>query len=103
MDGTILSVIGVGVTLAAISWFGDRAICREISGLSSEIRSEISGLSSEIRSEISGPSSATRNEISGLRSELHALGERVARIEGQLARPPCFVEPPPRTDGEQAA
>ena len=73
MDGTILSVIGVGVALAAIILNGERAIC---------------------------------SEIGGLRGEVRALGERVARIEGQLAGPPRFLEPPTPTTpagGERAA
>ena len=84
MDGTILSVIGVGVALAAIILNGERAICSEINGLRSEFNSE----------------------IGGLRGEVRALGERVARIEGQLAGPPWFLEPPTPTTpsgGERAA
>ena len=77
MDGTVLSVIGVGVALAAIILNGQRAIRGEINGL--------------------------RGEINGLRAELRALGERVARIEGQLAGPPRFLFPPARGDDEEAA
>ena len=77
MDATILSVIGVGVALAAIILNGQRAFRVEIAGL--------------------------RGEIAGLRGDLHALGERVARIEGQLSGLPRFFEPPARKNTEQAA
>ena len=70
MDGTILSVVGVGVALAAIIVNGQRAI---------------------------------RAELASVRADLHTLGERVARIEGQLAGPPRFFGPPTRRDDEQAA
>ena len=91
MDPTVLSVIGVGVGLAALILNGQRTIRGEINGL----RGEIQGL----RSEMNG----LRSEMNGLRSELHALAERVARIEGQLAGPPRFLIPTDPRDGEQAA
>ena len=74
MDGAILSVIGVGVALAAIIVNGQGTMRAEF-----------------------------RAEISGLRRDLRALGERVARIEGQLAGPWRFIEPFTPTGGEGAA
>ena len=106
MDGTILSVIGVGVALAAIILNGQRAVRSEINGLRTEFRSDINGLRSEFNNELNGLRSeinGLRSEINGLRSEVRALGERVARIEGQLAGPPRFLGPRDPNDGEQAA
>ncbi len=81
MDPAVLSILGVGVALAAIVLNGQRT-------MRAEFRAEISAL---------------RAEVSALRADLHALGERVARIEGQLAGPPRFLEPPPPTDKGRVA
>ena len=99
MDPTILSVIGVGVALAAIILNGQLAIRAEIASVRTEIaavRTEIAAVRTEIRTEIAAvraeiASAQTeirteiRTEIATVRADIRSLSDRVARLEGAFA------------------
>ena len=92
MDPTILSVIGVGVALAAVILNGQRAlraeiaaIRTEIAAVRTEIRTEIAGVRTEIRTEIAGVRTEIRAEIAAVRADIRSLSDRVARLEGAFA------------------
>ena len=77
MDPTILSVIGVGVVLAALIVNGQRASRVEIASIRSELRTEIAAVRTEIAS--------VRTEVTAVRADIRTLSDRVARLEGAFA------------------
>ena len=75
----LIAVVSVGVSLAALILHGQRAATADRQAIRQELRQELQDV---------------RQELQGVRQDLHALGERVARLEGAfpfLAR----VEVPP--------
>ena len=95
MDPTILSVIGVGVALAAVILNGQRATRAEIAAVRTEIaavRTEIAAVRTEIRTEIAAVRTEIaavrteiRTEIAAVRADIRSLSDRVARLEGAFA------------------
>ena len=100
MDPTILSMIGVGVVLAALILNGQRAIRTEIASIRTEVRTEIASvrteiasIRTEIRTEIAGVRTEIasvqtglrteiRTEVAAIRADIRSLSDRVAHLEG---------------------
>ena len=91
----ILAIIGFVSLLAAViagAWLNQRAIERQIDALRNEMRAEVGSLRNEMRGEVGSLRSEfgsfrqeikaeLRAEIAPLRAEMHALNEKVDRID----------------------
>lgn len=74
MSGEAIAVVAAAVGLLAV-----------LVPLLLTIRGDVRDLRAETRAEIGTMRTELRTEIGATRAELHALAERVARIEGSLA------------------
>ncbi len=109
MDASLVAILAVGVSLAALMLTGLRSVRAEIrdvraeiGGVRTELRDEIAELRTELRAEIAELRTELRAEIAELRTELRdglaaasaerqairrevqSLAERVARLEGAV-------------------
>ena len=73
MDPSLIAILAVGVSLAALIVGGQRA-------LRADFRTEIGGLRTEIGS--------LGDRVTKVEDAIHAIDTRVARIEGRLSGPP---------------
>ena len=122
MSAEAIAIVGVGVTLLAVLVPLTLAVAGGIRGDVAKLRAEMGTLRADqdtlrgdmqngldklrvemqngmdaLRSEMHAQSDALRGDVAEVRRDLHALGERVARIEGTLAgpwRPPVAAVAP---------
>lgn len=86
MSAEAIAIVGVGVALLAV-------LVPLMLTLAAGIRGDLDTLRNEMRGDLD----TLRGDVAEARRDLHALGERVARIEGTLAgpwRPPVAAVTP---------
>ncbi len=110
MDASLVAILAVGVSLAALMLTGLRSVRAEIrdvraeiGGVRTELRAEIAELRTELRAEIAELRTELRDglaaasaERQAIRREVQSLAERVARLEGAVPfLTPRKESPPP--------
>ena len=108
MSGEAIAIIGVGVALLAVLVPMLRGQERRIDRLAADVGGRLDRTDARIDAVAAGVG-ALRGEVAELRRDLHAVAERVARIEGALTGPwrptnggttvPAGAEQPPTAEG----
>ncbi len=100
MSAEAIAIVGVGVALLAVLVPLTLTLAAGIRGDVAKVRAELDTLRGDVRAELDtlrADIAALRGDVAEVRRDLHALGERVARIEGTLAgpwRPPVAAVAP---------
>ena len=97
MSAEAIAIVGVGVALLAVLVPLMLTLAAGIRGDLDTLRNEMRGDLDTLRNEMRGDLDTLRGDVAEARRDLHALGERVARIEGTLAgpwRPPVAAVTP---------
>lgn len=97
MSAEAIAIVGVGVALLAVLVPLMLALAAGIRNDLDTLRNEMRGDMDTLRNEMRGDMDTLRGDVADVRRDLHALGERVARIEGTLAgpwRPPVAAVAP---------
>ena len=77
MDPTIVTMIGVGVSLAVIVLNGQRSLRAEIAAVETRLGKRIADTKSELRAEMNALENRLRVEINAVETR---LGKRIARL-----------------------
>ncbi len=73
MDASLIAILAVGVSLAALILTGQRSM-----------RAEVAALRTELRDELRDGLAAASAERQAIRRDVQSLTERVARLEGAI-------------------
>ena len=92
MDSTIVTMIGVGVGLAAIVLTGQRSLRTEIAAVETRLGKRIADTESELRGEISAVETRLGKRMDRLEKRVNELGDRLSNLQGSLSA----VFAPPR-------
>lgn len=93
MDSTVFTMIGVGVSLAALIVIGQRSLRTEIGAVEIRLGKRIDGLEARV--------GKIEDRMSGLEGRMGALDARLSHLEGVLSvvltplRPMPLPEPAP--------
>ncbi len=97
MSGEAIAIVGVGAALLAVlvplllaqGRRMDRMDARidALAGAMEAMRAELHGKIEAVRTELRGGAALIRAELAEVRRDVHALSERVARVEGALTGP----------------
>lgn len=97
MSGEAIAIVGVGAALLAVlvplllaqGRRMDRMDARidALAGAMEAMRAELHGKIEAVRTELRGDAALIRAELAEVRRDVHALSERVARVEGALTGP----------------
>ena len=81
MDPTVVTMIGVGVSLAIIVLNGQRSLRTEIGAVETRLRGEINAVEGRLGKRIDDTKSELRLEISAVETR---LGKRIDRLEDRV-------------------
>ena len=81
MDATVVTMIGVGVSLAVIVLTGQRSLRTEIGAVETRLRGEINAVEGRLGKRIADTETELRFEINAV--ETH-FGKRIARLEDRV-------------------
>ena len=95
MSAEVIAILSVGVALAAVMVSGQRALRAEIRAVRTDLAAEIQSVRVELREGLA----AAAAERAAIRTDLRALAERVARLEGAVP----FLAPRPLPEPEKPA
>ena len=100
MDPTIVTMIGVGVGLAAIVLTGQRSLRTEIAAVETRLGKRIADTKSELRAEMNALENRLRGEINAVETR---LGRRIDRLEDRVNGLFGLRRPPDPTPDESPA
>ena len=91
MSAEVIAILTVGVSLGAVMISGQRTLRAEIGGVRRDhateahaLRAEIRAVRTDLTAELREGLAAAAVERAAIRNDIHALAERVARLEGAV-------------------
>ena len=109
MSGETVAIIGAAVgllgVLVPLMLYLHGRLAADLAATRTELRADLAATRTELRADLGTTRVELRGDLAATRADVHALAERMARIEGAMSAPwrPANGAPAPTTPPEPPA